>query len=342
IFTGSGTESDSLAVVGTILAHKNEIQKRINLETRPHVVTSAIEHHAVLEPLLHLQKTGDIELTIIPVDSMGIVNPKDVQKALKPATILVTIMTANNEIGTLQPIAEIGRLILSWRKEKNTSYPIFHTDACQAAGAMDLKVEHLHTDLLTINGSKMYGPKGIGLLYVRRGINLEPQIRGGGQERGLRSGTENVPAIVGLAEAIKITQSERDEENAREIKLRDQLIKGLLKIPKTRLNGHPANRLPNNVNISFLDIEGEAAVLYLDAANIMASTGSACASSSLDPSHVIIALGVPYEAAHGSIRFTLGRETTAKDIDRVITVMTGIVERLRQMSPVNVNMKYYA
>ncbi|MDO8583843.1 MAG: aminotransferase class V-fold PLP-dependent enzyme [bacterium] len=333
VFTGSGTESDSLAILGTINAIKIE---------KPHVITSAIEHHAVLEPLQYLKKTGKIDLTILPVSADGLVDVGDVKQALTLNTVLVTIMAANNEIGTIQPIADIGRAILAWRKEHGTAYPYFHSDACQAAGALDINVEQWHTDLLTMNGSKIYGPKGIGLLFVRRGTTINPMIRGGGQERGLRSGTENVPAIVGFAQAFKLAQADREKENARLTALRDRLIKGLMTISKTRLNGHATKRLPNNVNISFLDTEGEATVLYLDAADIMASTGSACASSSLDASHVIIGLGLPYEAAHGSVRFSLGHDTTAQDADRVIEVMKSIIERLREMSPVNVDMKYYA
>ena len=205
----------------------------------------------------------------------------------------------------------------------------------------NLNVEKSHVDALTINGSKIYGPKGVGLLFLRRGVKLEPLVRGGGQERNLRSGTENVPGIVGLAKAFELAQAERDQENARLIALRDRLIEGLLPIPKSRLNGHPTERLPNNVNISFLDIEGEAAALYLDAEGVQVSTGSACASTSLDPSHVILATGLSYEAAHGSLRFTLGHSTTPEDIDHVIRVMPGIVERLRLMSPVNLDMNYF-
>lgn len=333
LFTAGGTESDNMAVIGIprALAAKGK-----------HVITSSIEHHAVLEPLLHLKKKGEIDLTILPVDHDGIVNPADLAKALRPDTVLVSIMMANNEIGTIQPIAEMGKRILAWRKEQKTQLPYFHTDACQAAGALDLDVETLHVDALTLNGSKIYGPKGIGILYLRRGTPLEPLIRGGGQERNLRSGTENVPGIIGLATALSLAKSEAEEENARLIVLRDRLIEGLLRIPKTRLNGHPAKRLPNSVNISFIDIEGEAAVLYLDAEGIYVSTGSACASTSLDPSHVILATGLSYEAAHGSMRFTLGKRTTIEDIDRVIEVMPGVVERLRQMSPVHLDMKHFA
>ncbi len=341
LFTSGGTESDNLAVIGVPRAAKKALVAKYGPDVKPHVITSSIEHHAVLEPLLHAQKIGDIELTIVPVNREGQVSVTDVEAALNERTVLVSIMLANNEIGTIQPIADIGRALLVWRKTHTTPYPYFHSDACQAAEYLDLNVELLHTDLLTLNGSKMYGPKGIGLLYVRRGVKVEPLVRGGGQERNIRSGTENVPAIIGLAKAFELAQAEREVESARLTVLRDRLVEGLLKIPKARLNGHPTERLPNSVNVSFLDIEGEAAVLYLDAESIMASTGSACASTSLDPSHVILATGLSYEAAHGSIRFTLGHSTSESDVDRVIAVMPGVVERLRKMSPVNLDMKYF-
>jgi len=337
LFTSGGTESNNLAVTGVVKAHKKHLGS-----TLPHVITSSIEHHSVLEPLLHLQKISEIELTVLPVNREGLVAIKDVRAAFKLSTVLISIMFANNEIGTIEPIADIGREILAWRKEQTTPYPLFHTDACQAAGAIELNVEKLHVDLLTMNGSKIYGPKGIGILFVRRAIKVEPLMRGGGQERNIRSGTENVPAIVGLAKAFELVQENREVENARLIKLRDRLADGLLKIPKTRFNGHPTERLPNCVNISFMDIEGEAAMLYLDAQGIMISTGSACASNSLDPSHVILATGLSYEAAHGSLRFSLGHSTTKEDVDFVIAVMPKIVERLRQMSPVNLDMKYFS
>ncbi len=341
LFTSGGTESDNLAVIGVPRAAKKALVTKFGPDVKPHVITSAIEHHAVLEPLLHAQKMGEIELTVVPVDREGRVSPKDIETALTERTVLVSIMLANNEIGSIQPVADIGRVLLAWRKTHATAYPYFHSDACQAAEYLDLNVELLHTDLLTLNGSKMYGPKGVGILYVRRGVKVEPLVRGGGQERNIRSGTENVPAIVGLAKAFELAQAERDVESARLTVLRDRLVEGLLKIPKSRLNGHPTERLPNSANVSFLDIEGEAAVLYLDAEGIMVSTGSACASTSLDPSHVILATGLSYEAAHGSIRFTLGHSTTEADVDRVIEVMPGVVERLRKMSPVNLDMKYF-
>lgn len=331
IFTSGGTESDNLAVMGV---------PRASAEKK-HVITTSIEHHAVLEPLLHMQKKGEIELTVLPVDRNGMVSVDEVEKALRPDTVLVSVMYANNEIGTIQPLGDIGRMLLKWRKANNTVLPYFHTDACQAAGSLDLDVEKLHVDLLTLNGSKIYGPKGVGVLYVRRGTKIEPLMRGGGQERNIRSGTENVPGIIGLATALALAQEEKDVENARLTALRDRLAEGLLAIPKTLLNGHPTERLPNSVNVSFIDIEGEAAVLYLDAEGIYASTGSACASLALDPSHVILATGLSYEGAHGSMRFTLGKRTTAEDVEKVIQVMPGIVEKLRHMSPVNLDMKYF-
>lgn len=333
LFTSGGTESDNLAILGIARAYR--------LQEKSHIITSAIEHHAVLEPLLHLQKNREIDLTIVPVDRYGLVSVQEIADAIRPTTVLVSIMAANNEIGTVEPIADIGRMVLRHRQANASVFPFFHTDACQAAGVLDLDMEKIHADLFAMNASKIYGPKGIGALFVRRGVRLEPMIRGGGQERALRSGTENVPAIVGLAKAFMLAQDERENENARLTALRDRLTKGLLRIPKTLLNGHPALRLPNNVNVSFLDIEGEAAILYLDAEGIMASTGSACASASLDPSHVIRATGLSYEAAHGSIRFTLGRSTTEEDVDQVIRVMPAIVERLRSISPVHLDMKHF-
>jgi len=330
IFTSGGTESDNLALIGAIRAHGGHGK---------HVITSAIEHHAVLEPLRYLAKRGEIELTVLSVDANGRVDVGAVAKALRPETILVSIMHANNEIGTIQPIADIGRAILKWRKDHGGIYPLFHSDACQTAGTLDLDVAKLHVDLLSLSAQKFYGPKGVGALFVRRGLAIEPMMIGGGQERGLRSGTENVPGIIGLAKALEIANAHRGKENARLIILRDRLINGLLKLPKTRLNGHPTDRLPNNVNVSFLDAEGEAMVLYLDAKGIRASTGSACASASLDPSHVILATGLSYEAAHGSVRFTLGRSTMKADVDFVLKQMPGIVKILREMSPVKLEVE---
>ncbi len=323
-FTSGGTESINFALKGIAFAHKQKGN---------HIITSTLEHHAVLDTCAYLEKQG-FTVTYVPVDAQGRVNPKDVERAITPKTILISIMYANNEIGTIEPISEIGTLA-----QKQGIY--FHSDACQAAGALDLDVRKLHVDLLTINGSKIYGPKGIGLLYARKGIALEPLLHGGGQERGMRSGTENVPYIVGFAKAFELAQSHRDQENKRLTKLRDALISGLLKIDKTRLNGPKSNRLPNNVNISFLDIEGEAMLLYLNEKGICASTGSACASQSLETSHVLRAIGMPYEASHGSLRFSLGKYTTFADIKKVLAVMPSIVKTLRELSPVRLTIKHF-
>src|SRR3989339_229935 len=332
-FTGGGTESDNMAILG--VARKHE-------KNGKHIITTKIEHHAVLYPCEYLEKHG-FEVTYLAPDEFGFVSAKQVKEALRPDTILVSIMYANNEIGTVEPIADIGRELLKWRKENNTKYPYFHTDACQAAGAFDLDVEKLHVDLMTINASKLYGPKGVGILYKHRNVSIEPIIFGGGQERGLRSGTENVPGIVGFAKALEMAQENKEAENNRLIELRNYFWERLEKeIPKLRLNGssleNPENRLPNNLNISVLDIEGEALLLYLDEYGIVCSTGSACTSESLDPSHVLLACGLPYEYAHGSLRFTLGKRTTKEDVDYAMKYLPGIVEILRKISPVNLKM----
>lgn len=333
IFTGSGTESDNMAVLGVARAYARKEGPR------GHIITSAIEHHAVLNPVEHLQKEG-FTTTMLPVDEYGRVSPEAVVAALAPETLIVSIMYANNEIGTIEPIAAIGKAIRDWKKAQGRAVndpPFFHTDACQAAGYLDLNVQKLGVDLLTVNGSKIYGPKGTGALYLRRGMKVEPLIYGGGQEQRLRSGTENVAGIVGFAEALHLANAEREAEAARLNPLRDVLISGIMeRVPKVVLNGHPTERLPNNVNVSLLDIEGEAVLLYLDAYGISAATGSACDSASLEPSHVILALGRPYEYAHASIRFTLGRSTTAEDIDYVLEVLPDIVKKLRAISPVRI------
>ncbi len=314
IFTSGGTESINLAIKGIAFASSGR-----------HIITSKIEHHAVLHTCEYLEKNG-FDVTYLNVDKYGLVNPKDVEKAIRDDTILITIMYANNEIGTIEPMEEIGRIA------KKHSIP-FHTDACQA-GLLDLDVKKLNVDLMTLNSSKIYGPKGVGLLYKRKGIVIEPIVHGGGQEFGLRSGTENLPGIVGFAKALELMQKNKSKESKRLIALRDKLIKGLLKIPKAFLNGHPAKRLANNVNVSILDIEGEAVLLHLNEKGICASTGSACTAKSLEPSHVITSLGLPYEAAHGSLRFSLGKYTTGKDIDAVLKYLPEIVKNLRLLSPV--------
>jgi len=333
IFTSGGTESDNLAVLG--YARKNQKHGK-------HIVTTKIEHHAVLESILHLERKEGFEVTYLEPDRDGLITPEQVEAALREDTILVSVMYANNEIGTILPISEIGNRIQKWREAHSRPELVFHTDACQATGYLDLNVEKLHVDMLILNGSKMYGPKGSGLLYVKRGIKLEPLQFGGAQERGIRPGTENVAGIIGIAKALELVQANREAESERLVHLRDRLIEGVQRtIKKTRLNGHTTNRLPNNVNISFMDIEGEALILYLDASGVYASTGSACTSASLDPSHVILALGLPYEVAHGSLRFSLGHETTEEDIAYVVETLPPLVEKLRALSPVRVDEKYF-
>lgn len=321
IFTSGGTESDNLAILGLA---------RANSSAGKHIIVSVIEHHAVLEAAARLEKDG-FEVTRVVPNSEGIVELEKIKEAIRPDTILVSVMYANNEIGTIQPIAEIGNWIQKFRGEKK--YPIFHTDACQAAGALELSVEKIHVDALTLNGSKIYGPKGVGLLYLRKDLCVQPLQFGGSQERGIRPGTENVAGIIGLATALELADKEKNKESARLIRLRDKLISGVLsKISKTKLNGHAVNRLPNNANISFLDIEGEALMLYLDAKGIFVSTGSACTSASLDPSHVLLAIGKSPTEAHGAMRFTLGRSTSEKDLDYVLKILPPLVERLRMIS----------
>ena len=337
IFTAGGTESDNLAIFGVAMAARKltslKTGNKGNLTEAKlsgglnHIITTKFEHHAVLNAYKELERHG-FKVTYLDVGKEGIVDPHDVKKALKNETILVSIMFANNEIGTIQPIAEISKIV----HEKNA---LFHTDACQAAGYLDLNINKLGVDLMTVNGSKIYGPKGIGFLYVKKGIKLQPILYGGEQERKMRPGTENVPAIVGLAKAFEISQKNKEKESKRIASLRDYFIKRLLKeIPKTFLNGHPTQRLPNNINISILGVEGESVVLYLDEAGISCSTGSACTSASLEPSHVIMALGKPHEYGHGSLRFTLGRRNTKKDIDYVIKVLLPIIKKLRAISAV--------
>jgi len=317
-FTSGGTESDNLAILGVARASKHKGK---------HIITSNIEHHAVLHTCEALEKEG-YEVTYIPVEKNGIIDPDKVKKAMRDDTILVSIMYANNEIGTIQPIAKIGRAC------KKKAIP-FHTDACQATGALMLDVDRLHLDLMTINGSKMYGPKGVGVLYIRKGTPLLPIMYGGEQEKKIRPGTENVPTIIGFTKALEIAEKKREKESKRLTKLRDYMINEILEnIPRTQLNGDKANRLPNNVNVSILDIEGESILLRLDMKGISASSGSACTSGSLDPSHVILAMGKPHFVAHGSIRFTLGRSTKKKDIDYTVDELAKTAETLRAISPI--------
>jgi cysteine desulfurase len=318
IFCSGGTESDNLALIGVANAYK---------EKGNHIITLKIEHHAVLDTCEYLEEQG-FKITYVNVKENGIVDPKEIEKAIKKDTILISVMYANNEIGTIQPLREISEIS---KKHKI----LFHTDACQAAGYLDINVNNLGVDLMTLNGSKIYGPKGIGILYARKGIILKPLIYGGGQERGVRSGTENVPAIVGFAKALEIAQQEKEKESARVSRLRDKLTEGIKKkINHIHINGDLKQRLPNNVNISFLGVEGESMILHLDSKGICASTGSACSSHSLEPSHVIKALGLSDEASHGSLRFTLGRHTTEDDIEKVLKELPEIVKSLRKISPI--------
>ncbi|HID87567.1 MAG TPA: cysteine desulfurase NifS [Anaerolineae bacterium] len=317
IFTSCGSESDNLAIRGIAFGNRN----RGN-----HIITSAIEHHAVLHTCEQLEKHFGFEVTYLPVDPYGRVDPDDVRRAITDRTILITIMYANNEVGTIQPIAEIGRIA------RERGIP-FHTDAVQAGGALDLDVNGLNVDLLTLSAHKFYGPKGVGILYARRGLRLLPVQTGGAHEGNRRAGTENVAGIVGAATALKLAQEEREENNGRVAALRDRLIEGVLeRIPHAQLTGHPTERLPNNASFIFKFIEGEGLLLSLDMKGICASSGSACTSASLEPSHVLLAMGIPPEIAHGSLRLTLGHENTEEEINYVLEVLPEAVERLRSIS----------
>jgi len=315
IFTGSGTESDNLAIKG--LAYRNR-------KNGDHIITSSIEHHAVLYTCKYLETRG-FKVTYLPVRKEGFVNPADVEAAITSKTTLISIMHANPEIGTIQPVEDIGKIA----KEKNIP---FHTDAIPAAGKIPINVDAMGVSLLSLSAHKMYGPKGVGALYIRKGTGLEPLLHGGGHERDIRSGTENVPGIVGFGKAAQLAM-ERMPEALRITKLRDSLIKGLLEIKDSYLNGSTEKRLPDNVNIRFSYVEGESMILNLDMKGVAASTGSACSSKSLEPSHVLIATGLRHEEAHGSLRFTLGRGNTQDDVDYVISVLPEIVNKLRMMSP---------
>jgi cysteine desulfurase len=319
IFTGGGSEADNLAIKGVAWAQRQAGKGA-------HIITSAIEHHAVLHAFEALEAQG-FDVTLLPVGPDGIVRPAELRAALRPDTALVSIMYANNEIGTIQPLAELGAIC------RAHGVPL-HTDAVQATGSLPLKVDELKVDLLTLAAHKFYGPKGVGALYVRRGTPLLPQINGGGQERRRRAGTENVAGIVGMATALRLAEERRASYTEHCASLRDRLIAGVLeRIPYTSLNGHPTQRLPNNANIAFEFVEGESVLLVLDQHGIAASSGSACTSGSLEASHVLTALGVPYEQAIGSVRFTVGRSTTVEDIDYVLDTLPPLIERLRSVSP---------
>lgn len=316
-FTSGGTESDNWAIKGAAFA---------NREKGNHIITTQIEHHAVLHTCQWLEKQG-FEVTYLPVDEYGLVNPADVEAAITDRTILISVMAANNEIGTLEPIAEIGRIAKAHKV-------LFHCDAVQAVGAIPVNVEDWHVDMLSLSGHKFHGPKGVGALYIRTGARVEQFMHGGAQERGRRATTENLPGIVGLAAALERACAHMEENSCRLTAMRDRLIRGILDtIPYTRLNGHPVKRLPGNVNVSVRFIEGEAMLLRLDLAGISASSGSACTSGSLDPSHVLLAIGLPHEIAHGSLRLSLGDCNTEEQVDEVLRVLPGIVENLRNMSP---------
>jgi len=317
IFTSGGTEADNYALKG--VAYANERKGN-------HIITTSIEHHAVMEVCKFLERRG-FKITYLPVDKYGLVAPDDVKRAITDKTILISVMHANNQVGTIEPVEEIGKIA----REAGV---YFHTDAVQTLGHIPVNVDELKVDLLAISAHKLYGPKGVGALYVRKGTRLVPLMHGGEQEKRRRAGTENVPGIVGLGRVVELAGQEMGKEAERLAYLRDKLIKGLLeKIDHIRLNGHPTRRLPNNVNVSVDFVEGESMLLNLDLEGICASTGSACSSASLEPSHVLLALGLPAEQAHGSLRFTLGRENTEADVERVLEVLPGIVARLRAMSP---------
>ncbi len=322
-FTGGGTEADNWAIKGVALANQNKGK---------HIITSAIEHHAVLYTCQYLEKLG-FEVTYLPVDKYGMIDPQQVEDSIRPDTILASIMFANNEIGTIQPIKEIGAIT----KEKGI---YFHTDAVQAIGHVNIDVNDMNIDLLSLSAHKFYGPKGVGALYVRKGTKLIPLLHGGAQERNRRAGTENIPGIIGLGKAIELAYENMNENNEHLIRLRDRLIDGIMsRIDNVILNGHPTLRLPGNVNMSFEYIEGESLLLSLDIKGIAASSGSACTSGSLDPSHVLLAIGLSHEIAHGSLRMTLGDANTDEDVDYVLDVLPEIVGRLREMSPLFVQEK---
>ena len=316
-FTSGGSESDNWAIKGAAFANR----KKGN-----HIITSQIEHHAVLHTCQWLEKQG-FEVTYLPVDEYGLVNPRDVEAAITDKTILITIMAANNEIGTIEPIPEIGKIAHEHKI-------IFHCDAVQAVGAIPVNVDAWHVDMLSLSGHKFHGPKGVGALYIRTGTKVDQFLHGGAQERGRRATTENVPGVVGMAAALEKAAANLEENGVRLTYLRDKLIQGILDtIPYTRLNGHPLKRLPGNANVSIQYIEGEALLLRLDLAGIAASSGSACTSGSLDPSHVLLAIGLPHEVAHGSLRLSLTDSNTEEEVDEVLRVLPKIVETLRAMSP---------
>ena len=316
-FTGCGTESDNWAINGVL---------ELRAKKGKHIITSAIEHHAMLYTLEHLEKLGRADVTYLPVDAYGRVNPEDLKKAIREDTVLVSIMLANNEIGTIEPIQELAEIA-------HAHGVLFHTDAVQAVGHIPIDVKALGVDLLSLSAHKFCGPKGVGALYMRKGVVLPAFIIGGGQERKRRSGTENVAGIVGMAAALEEAVRNMDKNVARVSAMRDRLIEGLLKIPFSRLTGDPENRLPGTASFVFECVEGESMILSLDGAGICASSGSACSSGSLDPSHVLMAIGLAHEVAHGSVRLSINEMNTDEDIDYILETLPAIIERLRAMSP---------
>lgn len=325
IFTGSGTESDNLALLGTARANKTHGKR---------IIISAIEHKAVLESARILRSEG-FEVVILPVDSTGLIHIDECMRLVTADTILVSVMYANNEIGTIEPIRELAREIHAYRKKAQTEFPYFHTDACQAAQYLPIEVDELGVDLMSLNGSKIGGPKGVGILYRKNTVGMAPILVGGEQENGLRAGTENIAAIAGMSYALTKAVAKRSAESARLSRLRNYCTMNLLKlIPSAMLNGHPIERLPNNIHVSIPAVEGESMVLLLDNAGIEAATGSACSTHDLQPSHVLLAIGQNPEIIHGSIRLTFGRETKKKDIDYFLKVFPPIVQKLRNMSAI--------
>ena len=321
VFTSGGSESDNAAIKGAAFAQ---------MRSGKHVITTSIEHHAVLHTFTHLEDSG-FDVTFLPVDGDGMVGADQLVDAITDDTVLVSVMLANNEVGTIQPVAEMARRVKAMARERGRTI-VFHTDAVQAAGFLDINVKTLGVDILSLSAHKFHGPKGVGVLYVRRGTPFMPQQLGGAQERQRRAGTENMPGIVGTAVALSLADGEREAASAHCIRLRDRLIEGIReRIPGVRLNGHPTLRLPNNANFSFEGVEGEPVLLGLDFAGVAASSGSACSSGSLEPSHVLLALGMSADLAHGSLRLTLGRDNTEEDVDYVLRVLPDLVGRLRAM-----------
>ena len=327
VFTSGATESNNLAIRGVIEAHQKLSPKK------PHIITTSFEHHCVLNTCEDLEKRGEVEVTFVKPEKNGVIDPRKIEKAIKANTILVSIMYVNNEIGTIQPIKEIGEMIKNHNKKTEAQNLVFHTDATQAVNHLDCSVEKLGVNLLSLSGHKIYGPKGVGTLFIKKGTLINQIQTGGDQENKKRAGTHNVPGIVGLGKAISIIRKSQEKDNKRLAKLRDFLIKKVLReIPDSWLNGDPLKRTPNNINFGFRNVEGEALILTLNTYGVSASTGSACSSGSLEPSHVLLSLGLSPEETHGSLRITLGKNTTQKDISYTFRILKKIVKDLRKVS----------